>query len=187
MSTIKIVISGIATLERVQRVVIVGNAGSGKSTLARRLGERLGLPVVHLDALSWEPGWRRVPVETLRSRLRAATSGDRWITDGNYASCTFDLRLPRADLLIWVEQPRLHCVWRVMQRAVRSHFQTGEYLAPGCPERFNRELLDRLRFIVHFHRVNRPRIEEVRLRYGPDVPVLVLRGDAAISGFADSA
>ncbi len=169
-----------------QRIVIVGNAGSGKSTLARRLGKRFGLPVVPLDALSWDPGWRRVPVETLRSRLRAAMSGDRWITDGNYASCTFDLRLPRADLFIWVERPWLQCVWRVLQRAVKSHFQTGEYLAPGCAERFDRELLDRLRFILHFNRVNRPRIEEARLRYGPDVPVVVLRGDAAITGFPDS-
>lgn len=34
-----------------RRVLIIGNSGGGKSTLARRLGEKLGLPVIHLDVL----------------------------------------------------------------------------------------------------------------------------------------
>ncbi|MDP6064453.1 MAG: (d)CMP kinase [SAR202 cluster bacterium] len=33
------------------RIAIVGSAGTGKSTLARRLGELMGLRVIHLDAL----------------------------------------------------------------------------------------------------------------------------------------
>ena len=36
-----------------QRIVIVGCSGSGRSTLARKLGERLALPVVHLDVLHY--------------------------------------------------------------------------------------------------------------------------------------
>lgn len=38
-----------------KRVIIVGNSGSGKSTLAREMGERLGLPVDHLNILFWLP------------------------------------------------------------------------------------------------------------------------------------
>jgi adenylate kinase family enzyme len=173
--------------ERVRRIVIVGNAGSGKSTLARRLGECMRLPVIHLDALRWEPGWRPASNDTLRIRLSAALSQDGWITDGNYAACTFDLRLPRADLVIWIESWRLHCLCRVVKRALRSRFRTDQHLAPGCPERFDRRFLDRLRFIVNFNRVNRPIIEAERAKYGPDVPVVVLRGHAAISRLLDSA
>jgi adenylate kinase family enzyme len=40
-----------------QRVMIVGQPGSGKSTLARKLGQRTGLPVIHIDTIHWQPGW----------------------------------------------------------------------------------------------------------------------------------
>lgn len=41
--------------ESVRRIVIDGLSGAGKTTLANELGERYGLPVLHLD--SWYPGW----------------------------------------------------------------------------------------------------------------------------------
>lgn len=83
-----------------QRIVILGNGGSGKSTLARLLGERLDLPVVHLDKLFWEPGWAEPDAQQFRERVREAVAGDAWVCEGNYARRTFDLRLPRADLVI---------------------------------------------------------------------------------------
>jgi adenylate kinase family enzyme len=42
----------------VQRVSIVGPGGTGKTTIALEIGRRLGMPVVHLDRLYWQPGWR---------------------------------------------------------------------------------------------------------------------------------
>lgn len=165
-----------------RRVVILGTAGSGKSTLARRMGERLGIPVIHLDALNWDPGWKALTIGAFRARLSEAIAGDAWITDGNYAAITFDLRMPRADLVIWVERPPIHCAWRVFLRAIRSQFSADEDLARGCKEHMGK-LLDRLRFIANFNRVNRPRIETARMAQGPDVPVIVLRGDREISAF----
>ncbi len=169
-----------------RRVVIVGNAGSGKSTLARRMGERLGVPVVSLDALNWEPGWTTVSRETLRARLSVAIAGDAWITDGNYAVLTFDLRLPRADLLVWVDRPAIACAARVLRRAIRGHFRADERLAAGCPERFDRRLLDRFRFVANFHRVNRPKIEAEIRKHRPDIPIVRLRSDEEIEAFVAS-
>jgi adenylate kinase family enzyme len=169
-----------------KRIVVVGNAGSGKSTLARKLGARLGIPVVHLDELNWNPGWEVVPPQELRVRLQEAISGDAWVTDGNYALLTFDLRLPRADVVIWVERPVTGCIFRVVRRAIGSCFGKDEHLAAGCPERFDRRFWERLRFIWSFDRINRPRIQEALTAYGPAVPVITLRGDSRIAEFLES-
>ena len=41
-----------------RRIMIIGYSGSGKSTLARKLGEKWGCEVMHLDCVHWLPGWK---------------------------------------------------------------------------------------------------------------------------------
>jgi adenylate kinase family enzyme len=87
--------------------VILGRARSGKTTLARQLGECTGLPVC-LDAI-WLPHWEQKDVPALRTLIEKAHTGDEWISDGNFALATFDIRRPRATLVIWLEVLRLAC------------------------------------------------------------------------------
>lgn len=58
------------------RVAIVGSGGAGKTTFARRLGERLGLPVIHLDEHYRRPGWVATPSREWRRRQRGVPLGD---------------------------------------------------------------------------------------------------------------
>jgi len=167
-----------------QRIVILGNAGSGKSTLARALGKRLDLPVVHLDTLFWEPGWVEPDAEQFRTRVRAAVAADAWICEGNYARRTFDLRLPRADLIIWLDTPRLTCFARVIMRSLMNRPRPD--LAAGCSEKLDREFLTFLNFVWNFDRGYRPGIEAVRLAIGPQVPTVHLRGAREIAAFLDN-
>jgi adenylate kinase family enzyme len=168
-----------------RRVVILGNAGSGKSTLARRLGERLGLPVVHLDAIFWEPGWTEPDNDAFRARVRAAIAGDGWICEGNYLSRTFDLRLPRADQVIWLDTPRSTCMLRVLTRSLRGGSRAD--LAPGCEEQmFNRQYLEFLAYTWNYDRTSRPRLDAARQAIAPDVPVVHLRGSRQIDAFLSS-
>jgi adenylate kinase family enzyme len=163
-----------------QRIVILGNGGSGKSTLARALGERLNLPVVHLDKLFWEPGWAEPDAEQFRERVRDAVAGDAWVCEGNYARRTFDLRLPRADLVIWLGTSRLTCFIRVLVRLLRN--QPRPDRAAGCEERFD---LAFLKFVWTFDQGYRPGIEAVRLKVGPQVPALHLRGKREVRAFLE--
>ncbi len=151
--------------------MLLGCAGAGKTTLARRLGDRMGAPVVCLDAI-WRPDWGPADTERFRALLIAAHTGDAWISDGNFALATFDIRLPRADLVVWLDRPRLFCAWRAVARVLRR----GEAHRPG-------DLGKVLGFIWGFEAINRPRIEAARLRHGPHVPVVHLRNNRDIAVF----
>lgn len=154
------------------RIVLLGCAGSGKTTLARDLGLSTGYPVLVLDEI-W-PGFEGDNV-AFRAALVTAHAVDAWISDGNFALATFDLRLPRAELVVWLDRPP----WQCALRAVLRVFQPGGFHRPGG-------LADVLRFIWNFDRVNRPRIETARLAHGPTAPVLHLHSDREIAAFLDS-
>jgi adenylate kinase family enzyme len=166
-----------------RRIVILGNAGSGKSTLARRLGGRLGLPVIHLDALFWNPGWTEPDAEVFRAKVREAVTGDDWVSDGNYLSRTFDLRLPRADLVIWLDTPRRTCMARVIWRTLRGGRR--EDLADGCREQVDAHYLEFLRYTWNFDRKSKPRLEAARAQMAPDAPVVRLRTRREVEAFVD--
>jgi adenylate kinase family enzyme len=156
-----------------RRIVIFGSPGSGKSTLARSLGERLALPVVHLDVLFWEPGWKEPDNEAFRARVRAAVAGDDWVCEGNYLSRTFDLRLPRADLAIWMDTPRLTCARRAIVRSALARPRAD--LAAGCEEGFDNDFGEFFHYLWNFDRVSRPRMEAARVAMRPDIPVVRLK------------
>jgi adenylate kinase family enzyme len=156
------------------RIVILGCAGSGKTTLARELGERIGAPVICLDAI-WQPDWEEKDVPAFRALVEKAHAADAWISDGNFALATFDIRLPRATLVIWLERSRLSCAWRAITRVLKR----GEAHRIG-------KLPEVLAFIWKFDRVNRPMIETTRVTHGPDVPVRRLTGSRAIAAFLDA-
>jgi adenylate kinase family enzyme len=169
-----------------RRVVILGNAGSGKSTLARRLGERLGLPVVHLDVLFWEPGWTKPDNDAFRAKVRAAIAGEAWICEGNYVRRTFDLRLPRADQIIWMDTSPLTCLSRVIVRSTLARPRAD--LPAGCEEGlFDKTLPEFLVDTWRFNRKARLNIEAARKATAPDVPVVHLSGKRQIDAFIDSA
>ena len=153
---------------------MLGCAGSGKTTLARQLGERTGARVICLDAI-WHPDWGNNDVPTFRALIKDAHAGDSWISDGNFALATFDIRLPRASLLVWLDRPKLLCAWRSITRV----FQRGENHRIGG-------LAKVLRFIWNFDRINRPRIESSRMVHGPDVPVRRLTNNREIASFLSS-
>ena len=61
--------------------------------------------------------WIEPDAAQFRERVRDALTTEAWVCEGNYARRTFDLRLPSADLIIWLDTPRLTCFTRVLIRS----------------------------------------------------------------------
>jgi adenylate kinase family enzyme len=136
----------------VKRVAVIGSAGSGKSTLAVDLGRRTGLPVVHLDRLYWGPGWTPTPDDAWEAVNREVTAGDAWIIDGNY-SRTMDIRLARADTVVFLDRPRLACIWNVTRRWLTQRGRSRPDMGAGLQEKLDLEFL---RWVWGFPTRSRP-------------------------------
>ena len=117
-----------------RRVVIGGSTSSGKTTFSRVLAERMGVPLVELDALHWGPGWSEMPLPAFRERVSTALAGDAWVVDGNY-SAVRDLTWGRADTLVWLDYPLRVILWRLFTRTNRR-IRSREDLWNGNRERF---------------------------------------------------
>jgi adenylate kinase family enzyme len=110
----------------VQRISVVGNSGSGKSTLARALADRLGLPLLELDALRHQAGWEELPDDEFVARTNAFVAGDRWVVDGNYRMVRERAVWPAADTVVWLDLPRHLVMRQVVRRTVRRTLMRQE-------------------------------------------------------------
>jgi adenylate kinase family enzyme len=119
-----------------KRILIWGPSGAGKSTLARHLAKALEIPLVHLDRLFWKPGWIESNDEEFRTKIETAVAADAWVMDGNY-SRTLDLRLPRAQLVIWLDLPRYIYFPRALWRSIKNYGRTRDDVGPDCPDRLD--------------------------------------------------
>lgn len=164
-----------------EKILIIGCSCSGKSTLARAMGERLGLPVVHLDQLWWREGWVNTTREEFDRQLKAILEEERWIIDGNYHR-TMDMRIARCDGLIYLDFGRWTCLWGMLQRVIGSYGKVRPDMAPGCPERFDWEFV---KWIWNYNRDNRVS-NELCLAKAKHAKTVVLKNRKEVRAFLDS-
>ena len=114
-----------------RRVVVTGMAGAGKSTFSKALSAKTGLPLIHLDLHFWKPGWVAPSDDEWREKQRSILAGDAWIADGNYHE-TLDLRLERADTVVYLDTPWWTCARRALVRGIRR--PAGSVMPEGCED-----------------------------------------------------
>ncbi|PZM11369.1 AAA family ATPase [Rhizobium tubonense] len=164
------------------RILVIGCSGGGKTTMSLQICKRLALPFVSMDRdFFWLPGWVNRPKTEERALIAAKVAEERWLMDGTGPS-TFDLRLPRADVVIWVRMPRMVCMWGVISRVVKWYGHERLAMAPGCPERLDWQFL---RYVWNFEQKEAPKVVAGLEQHGPDVPVFQLKTRRDIRALLD--
>jgi adenylate kinase family enzyme len=154
-----------------QQVAIIGSCGAGKSTLAKTLGDKLNLPVIHLDAYYWQPGWQETEAQRWQQIQQELIKGNSWVIDGNYGN-TMDIRLAAADTIIWLDFNRYLCLGRVIKRYLQYPGKTRPDMAANCPERLNREFI---KYVWNFPQIHRSKITARLAKYQQDKQIIILQ------------
>lgn len=98
-----------------RKIIVIGCPGSGKSVFSRRLHNKIGIPLYHLDMMYWNANKTTVEKRIFLDRLSAVIGQEEWIIDGNYGS-TMELRLAACDTVIFLDYPLEVCLDGINQR-----------------------------------------------------------------------
>jgi len=154
------------------RIAIIGSAGSGKSTLARQIAAETGHPLIHLDHEHWSAGWTHPSKDEWRAMNEEFVRGERWIIDGNYGG-TMEIRYRAADLVIFLDCPRLICLKRVIKRHGQKRPDMKEEMEES--PLFSKDYLEFLWFVWRYPKRGKRKVMALREKY-PGVEFLRMRG-----------
>ncbi len=164
------------------KIAIIGYSGAGKSTLAKRLAQGLGIEPLYLDRVHFLRDWTEREEESGREIVRAEMKKPEWVIDGNYSGLLREERLRDADEIIWLNYPRMICLFREWKRHRDFSGKTRESMADGCIERMNLEFI----WWILFQGRNRARVTgylDVVRKY-PE-KTAIIRNDRALEQYLE--
>ncbi|MEQ9261432.1 MAG: AAA family ATPase [Roseovarius sp.] len=168
--------------DEVRRIAIIGAPGSGKSTLARSIGQRMGLPVYHMDHIHWKPGWVPRPGEEKLKLARDVLAREAWVFEGGFDAIQEE-RMARAQVMIWLDLPLRLRAWRVARRTLVWFGRVRPDLQEGCREGLNPEMLGFWRYIWRTRHLARDRIAASLDPLPPGLMLHHLRSPAEVRAF----
>jgi adenylate kinase family enzyme len=148
-----------------RKIIILGCPGSGKSTLARRLRERTGLPLIHLDNVWGRADRTHITRDEFDRRLEEILQGEEWIVDGDY-SRTYEPRFRACDTVIFLDLSEDECLRGITERIGR--------VRPDIPWTEDRPDPELEELVRNYRRDNRPAVYEL-IRNCPEKRVLIFK------------
>jgi len=167
---------------QMKRVMVIGCCGAGKSTLSKKLHRILKLPLIHLDRHYWKPKWTETPSEEWIPIVNELAAKESWIIDGNYGS-TLDIRLARADTIIYLDYSTATCLYRVCSRAITNYGKTRSDMTAGCPERIDFKFFH---YVATYNMLRRKaQLAKVK-KVSHEKQCIILKNDREVKAFLDT-
>ena len=132
-----------------KRIIILGCCGSGKSVFAKKLNEKTGLPLYHLDNIYWNDDRTHISRYEFDNKLEELIKKDSWIIDGNY-SRTYEIRINACDTVIFLDYSEEVCMNGISERVGKERSDI-----PWTEDSLNPELV---KWVKDFHTQDRPRL-----------------------------
>ena len=164
------------------RIMIIGCCGSGKSTFSRKLQTLTHLELFHLDQYYWKPNWEETPKTEWTKIVQNLANKPHWIIDGNYGG-TMDLRIEKADTIIYFDYPTTKCLWRVLTRTFKYWRKERPDMPTGCKERFD---IAFLHYVATFNAIRRKQNLAKLDRFKNNKTVIIFKNDTEADTFLNT-
>lgn len=138
------------------KIIVIGCPGAGKSTFSRKLKQKTGLPLYHLDMIWHKPDKTTISREEFDIELEKIIGKDEWIIDGNYGR-TLEMRLKVCDTVFIFDLPTEICLEGAISRVGRKREDM-----PWIEEKLDEEFKD---WILNFKRDGMPHIYSLLEKY----------------------
>lgn len=129
--------------------------GSGKTTTAAILSRVTGIPWTEVDTLTWDPGWKEVPLEIQQQRVREICNRESWILDAAYGKW-LEIPLERVQLVVGLDYSRGRSFWQRVKRTV-GRAVSKEQVCNGNTESFKAMFSKDSLLLWHFKSFHRKR------------------------------
>jgi adenylate kinase family enzyme len=138
-----------------KKIMIIGISGTGKSMLARKLADKMGLPLYHMDAIIWQEHWVETATADITRALDEIAAKDTWMIEG-WADHYSKKLLAAADMILYLDYKGWRAAYAVLKRWWRYRGEKRPELPEGCVEVFS------VRFLYNvFMRKERAQIERI--------------------------
>lgn len=151
-----------------KKAIIIGINGAGKSYFSKKLAEKTGLPLVHLDNLYWRDNWERISSGEFDELLGKELARDEWIIDGNFQR-TMEWRMDECDTVFYFDFSTLRGLCGVLGRMIKNG--PRDDIGGNNTNRLN---LPFMRDVISFNKSNRKKTRALIAAH-PQVKTVVFK------------